>query len=62
MLEKLCVGVCVCVCGFTQGRPTLSVIHHYNGIWGTCAPGRRNMHHQGVICTMVHKGDYVFCE
>ncbi len=26
-----------------------------------CAPGRRNMHHQGAICTMVHKGDYVFC-
>ncbi len=22
------------------------IIHHYNGIWGTCAPGRRNMHHQ----------------
>ncbi len=21
------------------------IIHHYNGIWGTCAPGRRNMHH-----------------
>ncbi len=34
--------------------------HHYNGIWGTCAPGRRNMHHQGAKCTMVHKGDYVF--
>ncbi len=33
------------------------IIHHYNGIWGTCAPGRRNMHHQGVICTIVHKGD-----
>ncbi len=36
------------------------IIHHYNGIWGTCAPGRRNMHHQGAICTTVHKGDYVF--
>ena len=21
---------------------------------------RRNMHHQGAICTMVHKGDYIF--
>ncbi len=36
------------------------IIHHYNGIWGTCAPGRRNMHHQGAICTMMHKGDYIF--
>ncbi len=27
------------------------IIHHYNGIWGTCAPGRRNMHHQGALCT-----------
>ncbi len=37
-------------------------MHHYNGIWGTCAcaPERRNMHHQGAICTMVHKGDYIF--
>ena len=26
------------------------IMHHYNGIW-------RNMHHQGAICTMVHKGD-----
>ncbi len=25
-----------------------------------CAPGRRNMHHSGAICTTVHKGDYVF--
>ncbi len=31
----------------------------YNGIWGTCAPSGRNMHHQGAICTMVHKGDYM---
>ncbi len=35
-------------------------MHHYNGIWGTCAPPGRNMHHQGTICTMVHKGDYIF--
>ncbi len=28
--------------------------------WGTCAPSGRNMHHQGAICTMVHKGDYIF--
>ncbi len=32
------------------------IIHHYNGIWATCAPGRRNMHHSGAICTTVHKG------
>ena len=36
------------------------IIHHYAGIWATCAPGRRNMHHSGAICTTVHKGDYVF--
>ncbi len=36
------------------------IIHHYNGIWGTCAPGRRNMHHHDAKCTMVHKGDYIF--
>ncbi len=36
------------------------IIHHYNGIWGTCAPGRHNMHHQAAMCTMVHKGDYIF--
>ncbi len=36
------------------------IIHHYNGIWGTCAPGRRNMHQEGAICTTVHKGEYVF--
>ncbi len=36
------------------------IILHYNGIWATCAPGRRNMHHSGAICTTVHKGDYVF--
>ncbi len=35
-------------------------MHHYNGIWGTCAPPGRNMHHQGAICTMVHKGDHIF--
>ncbi len=35
------------------------MIHHYNGRWATCAPGRRNMHHSGAICTTVHKGDYV---
>ncbi len=31
------------------------LIHHYAGIWATCAPGRRNMHHSGAICTTVHK-------
>ncbi len=36
------------------------IIHHYNGIWATCAPGRRNLHHSGAICTTVHKGDYIF--
>ncbi len=36
------------------------IIHHYTGKWRTCAPGRRNMHHSGAICTTVHKGDYVF--
>ncbi len=29
-------------------------------IWGTCAPSGRNMHHQAAMCTMVHKGDYIF--
>ncbi len=49
------------------GRPCVYVwvysghiIHHYNGIWGTCAPGGHNMYHQGAKCTMVHKGDYIF--
>ncbi len=36
------------------------IMHHYNGIWGTCAPAGCKMHHQGAICTMVHKGDYIF--
>ncbi len=36
------------------------IMHHYKGIWGTCAPGRRGMHHSGAICTMEHKGDYIF--
>ncbi len=31
-------------------------------IRGTCAPSGRNMHHQGAMCTMVHKGDYIFCK
>ncbi len=35
-------------------------MHHYNGTWGTCAPSGRNMHHQGAMCTMVHKGDHIF--
>ncbi len=51
------VCVCLCLCVWVYSG---YIIHHYNGIWGTCAPGRRNMHQQGVICTMVHKGDYVF--
>ncbi len=50
------VSLCVCVSVWVYS----GYIIHYNGIWGTCAPGRRNMHHQGAICTMVHKGDYVF--
>ncbi len=29
-------------------------------IWGTCAPSGCNMHHQGAMCTMGHKGDYIF--
>ncbi len=53
--------VCVCVCVFIcQWVYSGHIIHQYNGIWGTCAPVRRNMHHQCAICTMVHKGDYVF--
>ena len=57
VLNRYGMSVCVCVsvCVYSG-----YIIHHYNGIWGTCAPGRRNMHHQGAICTMVHKGDYVF--
>ncbi len=34
--------------------------HIDNGIWGPCAPSGRNMHHQAAMCTMVHKGDYIF--
>ena len=59
MLDVIVLTSSVCVCVFVwvySGH----IIHHYNGIWGTCAPGRRNMHHSGAICTMVHKGDYVF--
>ncbi len=48
-------SVCLSVCVYSG-----YIIHHYNGIWGTCAPSGRNMHHHGAICTMVHKGDYVF--
>ncbi len=35
------------------------IIHHYNSIWGTCAPGRRNMHHgaQGRLCFLKNSGD-----
>ncbi len=47
-LPRVHVCVCVCVCVWVYSG---YIIHHYNGIWGTCAPGRR---------TMVHKGDYVF--
>ncbi len=47
--------VCLCVWVYPG-----HIIHHYIGIWATCAPGRRNMHHSGAICTTVHKGDYVF--
>ena len=36
------------------------IMYHYNGIWGSCAPSGRNMHHQAAMCTMVHKGDYIF--
>ncbi len=50
-----CLSVCLSVWVYSG-----HIIHHFNGIWGTCAPGRRNMHHQGAICTTVHKGDYVF--
>ncbi len=53
------VSVCVCVCLSVWVYPG-HIIHHYKGIWATCAPGRRNMHHSGAICTTVHKGDYVF--
>ena len=36
------------------------IMYHYNGILGPCAPSGRNMHHQAAMCTMVHKGDYIF--
>ncbi len=49
------LSVCLSVCVYSG-----YIMHHYNGIWDTCAPGRRNMHHQGARCTMVHKGDYIF--
>ncbi len=47
--------VCLSVCVYSG-----YIMHQYNGIWGTCAPAGRNMHHQGAICTMMHKGDYIF--
>ncbi len=51
-IMHLVVSVCPFVCVYSG-----YIMHHYNGIWGTCAPSGRNMHHQGAICTMVHKGD-----
>ncbi len=53
---SVCLSVCLSVWVY-EGH----IIHPYNGKWRTCAPGRRNMHHSGAICTTVHKGDYVFC-
>ncbi len=53
------LSVCLSVCLSVWVYPG-HIIHHFNGIWATCAPGRRNMHHSGAICTTVHKGDYVF--
>ncbi len=50
-----CLSVCVFLWVYSG-----HIIHHYNGILATCAPGRRNMHHSGAIWTTVHKGDYVF--
>ncbi len=38
-------------------------MHHYNCIWGPCSPSLAsglNMHHQAAMCTMVHKGEYIF--
>ncbi len=54
-IMNLVASICLSVCVYSG-----YIMYHYNGIWGTCAPGRRNMHHQGAICTMVHKGDYIF--
>ncbi len=56
---KQCLCVCLSVC-LPVWVYSGHIIHHYNGIWGTCAPGRRNMHHSGAMCTTVHKRDYVF--
>ncbi len=49
------LSICLSVCVYSG-----YIMHHYNGIWGTCAPSGRNMHLQGAMCTMVHKGDYIF--
>ncbi len=58
LVEEVILSVpCVCLSVWVYSG---HIIHHYNGIWGSCAPGRRNMHHWGAICTTVHKGDYVF--
>ncbi len=55
VLSSVCLRLCLSVCVYSG-----YIMHHYNGIWGTCAPAGRNMHHQGTICTMVQKGDYIF--
>ncbi len=48
----------VCVCLQVWVYPG-HIIHHYAGIWATCAPGRRNMHHgaQGGLCFLKNSGD-----
>ncbi len=53
--DIVCLCVCLCVCVYSG-----YIMYHYNGIWGTCAPSGCNMHHQGAMCTMVHKGDHIF--
>ncbi len=37
-------SVCLSICVYSG-----YIMHHFNGIWGTCAPAGRNMHHQGAI-------------
>ncbi len=32
------LSVCLSLCVYSG-----YIMHHYNGIWGTCAPGRRNI-------------------
>ncbi len=47
-------SVCVFVCVYSG-----YIMHHYNGIWGTCAPSGRNMHHgaQGRLYFWKNSGD-----